>query len=138
MGKDGMDGFDQRQPQVCTTSRNMIYSYYDFQPYHGQSKIVALLLHGHGDLSLGYHSTIPAFLAQDIRFIVPDLLGFGQSSKPVDSEAYRMRLMATDMCEILAHARVPENAPVEYSRSIEQMCHFGLHTLLTYMPVIHR
>jgi pimeloyl-ACP methyl ester carboxylesterase len=114
MAQDGKDIFEQRQPQVCRTSRNMIYSYYDFQPDHGQTKSVALLLHGHGDLSYGWRSTVPTLLAQGIRCIVPDLLGFGESSKPVDIEAYRMRLMTADVLEVLTDARVPENARVEF------------------------
>ena len=116
VGKDGMDSFDQRQPQVCTTSRNMIYSYYDFQPYHGQSKIVALLLHGHGDLSLGYHSTIPAFLAQDIRCIVPDLLGFGQSSKP-DNVAATRKVRVTRKSSLLTRHPVFAYASASALRS---------------------
>lgn len=110
-----MDTFDQSQPQVYTTFRKMIHSYRDFQPDHGQVKFVALLLHGHGDISFGWRSVIPAFLAQGVRFIVPDLLGFGESSKPVDTEAYRLSLMALDMLEVLADAQVTENARVEFS-----------------------
>ena len=135
MAGDGMDLFDHRRAQVCTTSRKMIYTYYDFQPERGQCKTVALLLHGHGDLSLGWRTTIPSFLARGIRCIVPDLLGFGQSSKPVDPGAYRLLLMATDMCEVVADAGVQESVRVE-SPQIQWL--FDLHNTLTDLPVPYR
>lgn len=112
MTQNGSDPFYQRQPQTCKTTRNMLYSYHDFQPPYSQPKYIALLLHGHGDLSYGWRTTIPTFLAHSIQCIVPDLLGFGDSSKPVEIDDYRMRLMTTDMLEILADAHIPDTAQV--------------------------
>ena len=50
-----------------------------------------VLLHGAGLGASGlvhYHANIPAFVAAGFRVIVPDLLGFGASSKPIDAQGY--------------------------------------------------
>lgn len=50
-----------------------------------------VLIHGAGAGASGvahYHANIPAFLDAGFRVIVPDLLGFGASSKPVDEQGY--------------------------------------------------
>lgn len=116
MGEAGNMKFDGDHQRVCRTSRNMVYNYYDFGTNKTETRLVALLLHGHGDLSFGWRSTVPGFLAAGVRCIVPDLLGFGSSSKPVDTPAYRLCLMAADMLELLADAHVTASAQVECSK----------------------
>jgi len=48
----------------------------------------ALLLHGEPAWSFLYRRMIPPLVAAGYRCIVPDLIGFGRSDKPVDVAAY--------------------------------------------------
>ena len=104
--------FENMIAQACTTTRNLVYHFYDIKPKNEEARFTALLLHGHGDLSFGWRNVIPTLQAHGIRCIVPDLLGFGNSSKPLQKEAYRMKLMAQDMLELLRSAGVDDHEKV--------------------------
>jgi haloacetate dehalogenase len=63
-----------------------------------------LLLHGHPETHVTWHKVAPA-LADRYRVIVPDLRGYGDSSKPdysPQSREYSFRAMAQDMIEVMA------------------------------------
>jgi haloalkane dehalogenase len=47
-----------------------------------------LLLHGEPSWSYLYRSMIPPLVAAGLRVVVPDLIGFGRSDKPVERAAY--------------------------------------------------
>jgi pimeloyl-ACP methyl ester carboxylesterase len=47
-----------------------------------------LCLHGQPTWGYLYRKMIPVFLASDARVVVPDLVGFGRSDKPVDDDFY--------------------------------------------------
>ncbi|CAN5525267.1 haloalkane dehalogenase [soil metagenome] len=49
---------------------------------------VALLLHGQPTWSYLYRSVVPVLVAQGIRVIAPDNIGFGRSDKPVERTAH--------------------------------------------------
>lgn len=49
---------------------------------------VALLLHGEPTWGYLYRKMIPVLVAQGIRVVVPDLIGFGRSDKPTRVEDY--------------------------------------------------
>ncbi|CAJ0551541.1 Ff.00g114710.m01.CDS01 [Fusarium sp. VM40] len=100
----GAYDYDNGSQRTCVTQRRMVYNYYYAEPTNGVAKQTALLLHGHGDYSYGWRYTIPVLLSHNIRCIVPDLLGFGASSKPVSRSMYRLKAMAQDMMEVLSHA----------------------------------
>ncbi len=68
-----------------------------------------LLLHGHPETHVTWHKVAPA-LTDAYTVIVPDLRGYGDSSKPdysPQSEAYSFRAMAQDMVELMAHLGHP-------------------------------
>jgi pimeloyl-ACP methyl ester carboxylesterase len=48
----------------------------------GNSKSILVLVHGLGASAERWHKTIP-YLAKDYRLIMPDLIGFGYSDKPL-------------------------------------------------------
>lgn len=52
------------------------------------AKETLLLLHGEPTWGYLYRTMIPALLEARYRVIVPDLIGFGRSDKPVDQAAY--------------------------------------------------
>jgi haloacetate dehalogenase len=63
-----------------------------------------LLLHGHPETHVAWHKVAPA-LTDSHTVIVPDLRGYGDSSKPgynPRSEEYSFRAMAQDMVEVMA------------------------------------
>jgi haloacetate dehalogenase len=63
-----------------------------------------LLLHGHPETHVTWHKVAPA-LADSYQVIVPDLRGYGDSSKPgysPRSQNYAFRAMAQDMVEVMA------------------------------------
>ena len=63
-----------------------------------------LLLHGYPQTGAMWHAVAPA-LAEDRTVVVPDLRGYGASSKPEtteDHEPYSKRAMARDMVAVMA------------------------------------
>jgi haloacetate dehalogenase len=63
-----------------------------------------LLLHGHPETHVAWHKVAPA-LRDSYTVIVPDLRGYGDSSKPgcsPRSEEYSFRAMAQDRVEVMA------------------------------------
>ena len=49
---------------------------------------ITLLLHGEPSWSYLYRKMIPILVANNFRVVVPDLIGFGKSDKPVDQSSY--------------------------------------------------
>lgn len=56
------------------------------------AKETLLLLHGEPSWSYLYRKMIPVFVAAGYRCIVPDLIGFGKSSKPTQTSDYTYAL----------------------------------------------
>ncbi len=64
-----------------------------------------LLLHGHPHTHALWHAVAP-LLARDFTVVVPDLRGYGESSKPPttpDHEPYSKRAMARDMVALMRY-----------------------------------
>jgi haloacetate dehalogenase len=64
-----------------------------------------LLVHGHPETHVTWHKVAPA-LAADFTVVVPDLRGYGDSSKPPGGEKsvnYSPRAMAQDLVEVMKH-----------------------------------
>jgi len=59
--------------------------YLDEGPRHG---LPVLLLHGEPSWSYLYRKMIPGLVAAGYRVIVPDLIGFGRSDKPIERSDY--------------------------------------------------
>jgi pimeloyl-ACP methyl ester carboxylesterase len=60
-----------------------------------------LLLHGWPDTANLWRHQLPALLADDYRVITPDLRGFGESSRPLEVEAYAAPRMIGDVVGLL-------------------------------------
>jgi pimeloyl-ACP methyl ester carboxylesterase len=60
-----------------------------------------LLLHGFPDSGELWRFQTPALAAAGYRVIVPDLRGFGRSSKPASAEAYALPLLVEDIVGLL-------------------------------------
>lgn len=60
-----------------------------------------LLLHGYPSSSYDWRHQIRALQSAGYGVLAPDLLGYGDTDKPEDVEAYRMKSMSDHMVELL-------------------------------------
>ncbi len=96
-----------------------------------------LLLHGYPETHLMWHKIAPR-LAQEFTVVVPDLRGYGDSSKPegdLDHYMYSKRAMAQDMAEVMTQlgfeeffvvghdrgARVGHRMALDHARRVEKL-----------------
>ncbi|KAI0097827.1 Alpha/Beta hydrolase protein [Nemania sp. FL0031] len=78
------------------------YTYaYDYVAAVNASRPTILLLHGFPASRHDWENTIPALAAEGYGVIAPDLLGFGDSSKPTELEAYNFKGIVGQIAEIL-------------------------------------
>lgn len=68
-------------PQYAQVAGGLRMHYLDEGP---RAESVVVLLHGEPSWSFLYRKMIPILVAQGYRVIVPDLIGFGRSDKPVE------------------------------------------------------
>ncbi|KAI1741235.1 Alpha/Beta hydrolase protein [Xylaria scruposa] len=74
---------------------------YDYVPATNASKPTILLLHGHPASRQDWENTIPALAAEGYGVVAPDLLGYGDSSKPTEIEAYHLKGIVGQLTDIL-------------------------------------
>lgn len=78
------------------------YFYLDIAPPGGvEEKATILLLHGFPDSSYGWRKIISPLSMSGFRLIVPDLLGYGRTSKPKTLEEYSARSMSLDLADLM-------------------------------------
>ena len=65
------------------------------------SKPYLLLLHGWPSSSYDWRHQISYFQDRGYGLIVPDLLGYGGTDKPMEKEAYRLKKMSEEVIGIL-------------------------------------
>ena len=85
---------------------------------HGGQGPPLLLLHGHPQTHAIWHRVAPT-LAQHFRLIMPDLRGYGDSSKPDGGDqhaAYSKRAMAQDMVSLMQHLGFERFAVLAHDR----------------------
>jgi haloacetate dehalogenase len=92
---DFYPGFTQRRIETAGASINLVT---------GGSGPPLLLLHGYPQTHVMWRKVAPR-LAQDFTVVIPDLRGYGDSSKPpadADFAAYSKRALAQDQVEVMA------------------------------------
>jgi len=89
-----------------TTTRGFLYSYLHLKPTNQDESNYILFLHGFPSSSYDWRYQIQHFSRKGYGIIAPDLLGYGRTSKPLDVEAYKAKLMVEDIVEILKHEGV--------------------------------
>ncbi|PBK94936.1 alpha/beta-hydrolase [Armillaria gallica] len=82
-----------------TASRGLQYYYLAFPG--DTNKPILLFLHGFPSTSYDWKHQVEFFKAKGYRLIVPDMLGYGGTSKPTDPSAYRHSLITKDIVELL-------------------------------------
>ncbi|KAI0465542.1 Alpha/Beta hydrolase protein [Xylaria cf. heliscus] len=90
----------QSLAKKATLSDGTVYGYVAVAP-SAPSSVTFLLLHGYPSSCYDWRHQIRSLRASGYGVIAPDLLGYGDSSKPVDPAAYRMKSMALHMAELL-------------------------------------
>ncbi|WP_425824665.1 haloalkane dehalogenase [Streptomyces fractus] len=73
------------EPRYVTVGEGLRMHYVDEGPSDGP---VVVLAHGEPTWGYLYRKMIPGLVAAGRRVLVPDLIGFGRSDKPVDRDAY--------------------------------------------------
>jgi pimeloyl-ACP methyl ester carboxylesterase len=83
-----------------TTARALTYSYIHISPQLPNTQYI-LFLHGFPSTSHDWRHQISFFVANGYGVLAPDLLGFGETSKPNELEMYSGKGMAKDIVEIM-------------------------------------
>jgi soluble epoxide hydrolase / lipid-phosphate phosphatase len=97
---------------IKTTPFDLTYSYYLSPSFHSRlSSSVPTLLFNHGfpDDAHMWAGIVHHLLKLPYPFILTDLLGFGDSSKPTDASKYNYRQQADSLAQILDNEKVPNN-----------------------------
>ncbi len=87
-----------------------------------------LLIHGHPETHVTWHKVAPALVAAGYSVIIPDLRGYGDSSKPDYSPQntnYSFRAMSQDLVEVmgqLGHKRFMAAGHDRGGRVLHRMC----------------
>ena len=95
-------------------SRGLHYQYYtnsNSTPISASSPVL-LLTHGFPDGAELWQFIVPHLLPLKNKIIVPDLLGYGGTSKPADYKQFEISAMCQDVIEILKAEGVTEDGTV--------------------------
>lgn len=112
--------------KTFTTSLGNVYSYLHSVP---QSQPQTLLfLHGFPSTSYDWTHQIAHFTSRGYGTLAPDLLGYGQTSKPTDVAQYRLKSISAEIAELLDHLSLQHVVGVGHD--------FGA-TLLSRLVVYH-
>lgn len=112
-----------------TTSRALTYSYIHIPNQIPNTQYI-LFLHGFPSTSHDWRHQISFFAAKGYGILAPDLLGFGETSKPSELERYRAEGMAKDIVEIMAF----EGVGVAVGVAHDWYVFFAIHSI--FLPVV--
>ncbi|KAF9022961.1 alpha/beta-hydrolase [Hymenopellis radicata] len=88
-----------------TVSRGLVYRYFS-SPARDSDKPTLLFLHGFPSASQDWEPQVVFFQAHGYGLIVPDMLGYGGTAKPMEPEAHAPFLMCKDIVDILDAEKV--------------------------------
>lgn len=111
------------------TTRGINYSVF-YDKGSDASKETLLFLHGFPSSSYDWRHQVAYFKARGHSIIVPDMLGYGNTDKPTDAEAYARSLVAKDIIDVLdaVHGEQPV-VVVGHDWWAQELC-FELNTLI--------
>lgn len=82
------------------TSRGLKYHYY-FSPASPPTNPTILFVHGFPSTANDWRYQVAYFKALGYGLVVPDMLGYAGTDKPVDTAAYQASLICKDLVDIL-------------------------------------
>ncbi|KAG2022587.1 hypothetical protein CC2G_000324 [Coprinopsis cinerea AmutBmut pab1-1] len=82
-----------------TVSRGYKYNYYAVPPVEGKPTL--LFVHGFPSTAQDWRRQVAYFKPKGYGFIIPDMLGYGGTDKPLDHEAYVGTAIAKDLYDIV-------------------------------------
>ncbi|KAF1815016.1 alpha/beta-hydrolase [Eremomyces bilateralis CBS 781.70] len=98
---------DHLEKHTLTVSRGFTYTFYTSPASPSNAGHPAILLcHGWPDSAELWDDISKELLSLPNRLVIPDLLGYGGTSKPTDPSAYASELMVQDIMEVLASVGV--------------------------------
>ncbi|TFK90453.1 alpha/beta-hydrolase [Polyporus arcularius HHB13444] len=80
-------------------TRGLTYHYYHSPAAPGKPTL--LFIHGFPSSSFDWHRQVAHFEPKGYGLIIPDTLGYGGTSKPQEPEAFRWKLQAQDLVDVL-------------------------------------
>ncbi|KAE9363041.1 alpha/beta-hydrolase [Stipitochalara longipes BDJ] len=111
-----------------STSRGLTYSYIHLLPVEVDRGYI-LFLHGFPSSSYDWRYQIAYFKKRGYGIIVPDLLGYGGTSKPLETSLYNGKGMSEDIKELLSYLEVDKVIGVAHDWGS-----FLLSRLVNYYP----
>jgi len=88
-----------------------------------------LLIHGHPETHVTWHKVASALVEAGYSVVLPDLRGYGDSSKPPysqDSRNYSFRAMGQDLVEVMAHLGHAQFMAAGHDRGGRVLARMGL------------
>ncbi|GJE94742.1 alpha/beta hydrolase [Phanerochaete sordida] len=90
---------DPSNYRTFTVSRGFVYNVYHVPAAAGKPTL--LFMHGFPSSSYDWRRQLPHFAERGNGIVAPDMLGAGESSKPLDSKAFHLGARAQDVVELL-------------------------------------
>ena len=94
-----MDQLADFEQKSFKTSRGYIYNYYLYNPASA-TKPAVILSHGWPDNAFLWADIVPALLSSGHPLLIPDMLGYGGTSKPTATQEYNIKSLADDLYEL--------------------------------------
>ncbi|KAL4783261.1 alpha/beta-hydrolase [Aspergillus varians] len=86
--------------KFATVAEGTTYHYMLAKP-DGEPAATVLLLHGWPDLGLGWRFQVPYLLSRNLQVIVPDMLGYGQTTAPDFPASYSLKTMSGHLASLI-------------------------------------
>lgn len=109
----GLDDMQKLQHKTLVTKPfDLTYSYYlspNFDKKLNSDVPTLVILHGFPDDACMWAGAVPHLLKLPYPFVLVEILGLGDSSKPTDASKYNYRPQANSIAQILDNESVPNN-----------------------------
>jgi len=94
------ESFNHRTEKLAT---GRVYHFIDQLPdnYHPKGNTTLLCVHGFPDLWYGWRYLIGPWVRRGCRVVVPDMLGYGGTQKPIEASEYSTQKLCADLAALL-------------------------------------
>ena len=115
-------------------SEGATYGYVHVKPSPSSNKPYILLLHGFPSSSYDWRYQIDFLAKEGYGVLAPDLLGYGDTDKPTEIEAYRGKKMAGETASLLDALGIDVVIGVGHDWSVTYQFQ-SLHEMLIVSPI---